>query len=78
MRTLLAMAGVLEFEGGRIGQFDCGFTLPLRQLLEITGTAGWRPFHVGALCLAVTTLPLLFVSHPPTTDRDPHRRHCIR
>ncbi|TLY57195.1 MAG: MFS transporter [Gammaproteobacteria bacterium] len=43
-------------------------------LLEITGTAGWRPFHVGALCLAVTTLPLLFVSHPPTTDRDPHRR----
>src|SRR5207253_413574 len=43
-------------------------------LLEITGTAGWRPFHVCALWLAGTALPLLLVSHPPTTDRDPHRR----
>ena len=41
-------------------------------MLEVTGTAGWRPFHIGALCLAFTTLPLLFVRHPPRTDRDPH------
>jgi MFS family permease len=30
-------------------------------LLQITGTAGWRPFAVGALCLALTALPLLLV-----------------
>lgn len=36
----VAMSGILEFPGGRVGQFDCGFTLPLRQWLEITGTDG--------------------------------------
>src|ERR1700682_4083938 len=36
-------------------------------LLQITGTAGWRPFDVGALCLAVTALPLLPVR--PTARR---------
>src|SRR5262245_16427421 len=36
----LAMSGVLEFGGGRVGLFDCGFTLPLRQWLEISGTEG--------------------------------------
>ena len=27
-------------------------------LLELTGTRGWRPFAVGALCLLLTLLPL--------------------
>src|SRR5262249_43917511 len=36
----LAISGVLEFNGGRVGLFDCGFTLPLRQWLEISGTEG--------------------------------------
>src|SRR5439155_12073317 len=36
----LSMSGVLEFVGGRVGLFDCGFTLPLRQWLEISGTEG--------------------------------------
>ncbi|HXG13378.1 MAG TPA: Gfo/Idh/MocA family oxidoreductase [Gemmataceae bacterium] len=34
------MSGLLEFGDGRAGTFDCGFTLPLRQWLEITGTEG--------------------------------------
>jgi MFS family permease len=29
-------------------------------LLQLTGSAGSRPFYVGALCLASTALPLLF------------------
>jgi len=37
-------------------------------LLQITGTSGWRPFGVGALCLALTALPLLAVRDPPTGD----------
>ncbi|HTK76388.1 MAG TPA: Gfo/Idh/MocA family oxidoreductase, partial [Gemmataceae bacterium] len=36
----LGMSGVLEFPGDRVGVFDCGFTLPLRQWLEISGTEG--------------------------------------
>jgi MFS family permease len=27
-------------------------------LLQVTGTSGWRPFAAGALCLALTALPL--------------------
>jgi predicted dehydrogenase len=34
------MSGLLGFTDGRTAAFDCGFTLPLRQWLEITGTAG--------------------------------------
>jgi predicted dehydrogenase len=34
------MSGVLRLTDGRVGAFDCGFTLPLRQWLEITGTEG--------------------------------------
>src|SRR6516225_6694610 len=33
-------------------------------LLQLTGTSGWRPFVVGALCLALTALPLLLVRAP--------------
>jgi predicted dehydrogenase len=36
----VAMNAVLEFPGGRAALFDCGFTLPLRQHLEIVGTHG--------------------------------------
>jgi predicted dehydrogenase len=36
----LSMSGILEFPGDRVGVFDCGFTLPLRQWLEISGTEG--------------------------------------
>ncbi|HWX68296.1 MAG TPA: MFS transporter [Steroidobacteraceae bacterium] len=37
-------------------------------LLQLTGTAGWRPFSVGALCLALTALPLLSARDPPAGD----------
>ncbi|MFN4258665.1 MAG: Gfo/Idh/MocA family protein [Gemmataceae bacterium] len=34
------LSGLLDMGKGRVGAFDCGFTLPLRQYLEITGTEG--------------------------------------
>lgn len=34
------MSGTLWFADGRIAAFDCGFTHPFRQWLEITGTTG--------------------------------------
>jgi predicted dehydrogenase len=36
----LEMSGVLSLADGRVGTFDCGFTTPLRQWLEITGSEG--------------------------------------
>ena len=33
----LEMSGILWFADGRVGTFDCGFTLPLRGWLEIVG-----------------------------------------
>jgi predicted dehydrogenase len=36
----LAMSGVVWLADGRVGTFDCGFTTPMRQWLEITGTEG--------------------------------------
>jgi MFS family permease len=42
-------------------------------LLQMTGTVGSRPFIVGALCLAFTVLPLLFV-HQPSVDSGPRVR----
>jgi predicted dehydrogenase len=39
------MSGVLEFANGRMGMFDCGFNSPMRQWLEITGTAGVIRVH---------------------------------
>lgn len=36
----LSMNGLLKFAAGRVGEFDCGFTLPLRGWLEIAGTRG--------------------------------------
>jgi predicted dehydrogenase len=44
------MSGTLWFPDGRVGAFDCGFTLPSRGWLEIVGTQGvvsvpemWQP-----------------------------------
>jgi MFS family permease len=37
-------------------------------LLQVTGTSGWRPFGVGALCMALTALPLLAARDPPSGD----------
>jgi D-xylose 1-dehydrogenase (NADP+, D-xylono-1,5-lactone-forming) len=36
----LEMSGILWFADGRMGTFDCGFTLPLRGWLEIVGREG--------------------------------------
>ncbi|MBY0227897.1 MAG: Gfo/Idh/MocA family oxidoreductase [Gemmataceae bacterium] len=36
----VAMSGVLTFADGRQAGFDCGFTAPMRQWLEITGETG--------------------------------------
>ncbi len=36
----LEMTGLVWLADGRVGAFDCGFTTPLRQWLEITGTEG--------------------------------------
>jgi xylose dehydrogenase (NAD/NADP) len=36
----VAVNGLLWLDDGRVGAFDCGFTLPLRTWLEITGTEG--------------------------------------
>ena len=35
-----AFAGMLQFPGGLVGQFDCGLRLPLRDELEAVGTEG--------------------------------------
>jgi predicted dehydrogenase len=39
------MSGTVEFGGGRTGAFDCGFTAPLRQWLEVIGTTGVIRVH---------------------------------
>jgi D-xylose 1-dehydrogenase (NADP+, D-xylono-1,5-lactone-forming) len=39
------MDGIVRLADGRVGTFDCGFTLPLRQRLEITGTEGVIEVH---------------------------------
>jgi predicted dehydrogenase len=41
----IEMSGTLTFAGGRMGSFDCGFTAPLRQWLEVTGTKGVIRVH---------------------------------
>jgi xylose dehydrogenase (NAD/NADP) len=39
------MSGTLWFADGRLATFDCGFTHPFRQWLEITGTTGVVHVH---------------------------------
>jgi predicted dehydrogenase len=36
----VSMSGLLWLADGRVGVFDCGFTSPLRQWLEVIGTTG--------------------------------------
>jgi MFS family permease len=43
-------------------------------LLQITSTAGWRPFGVGALSLALTALPLLAAQEHPAGAAGPRDR----
>jgi MFS family permease len=41
-------------------------------LLQLTGTSGGKPFYVGALCLALTALPLFLPGHEPSrSERSP-------
>ena len=43
-------------------------------LLQITGTSGWRPFATGALCLALTALPLFAARDHTAADSAPRGR----
>jgi MFS family permease len=47
-------------------------------LLQLTGTSGWRPFVVGAVCLALTALPLLAARDPETGDATGDRLQWLR
>jgi MFS family permease len=48
-------------------------------LLQLTGTSGWRPFAAGALCLALTALPLLAARDRSTrADVRPDRLQWLR
>jgi MFS family permease len=47
-------------------------------MLGITGTAGSKPFEVGALALALTALPLLLVSHAPPAAPSRERLPWLR
>jgi MFS family permease len=46
-------------------------------LLQFTGSAGNLPFHVGALCLAATALPLFFSRHESRVDHQPLRKQPL-
>ena len=46
-------------------------------LLEFTGTTGWLPFIVGAMTLAVTAVPLLFIHDPPASADSYHRARLV-
>lgn len=47
-------------------------------MLGITGTAGSKPFEVGALALALTALPMLFVPHTPPAALSRERLRWLR
>jgi MFS family permease len=47
-------------------------------MLEVTGTAGSKPFEVGALALALTALPLLLVPRGPNATRSRERLPWLR
>jgi MFS family permease len=46
-------------------------------LLQFTGSAGNRPFYVGAFCLAATALPLFFSRHESRVDHQPLRNRPL-
>ena len=43
-------------------------------LLQLTGTSGWWPFGAGALCLALTALPLFAARSGSDSDAAPRER----
>jgi predicted dehydrogenase len=54
----LETTGVLWLADGRVGTFDCGFTMPMRQWLEVVGTEGvlrvqdmWLPDEQAAFTI---------------------------
>jgi predicted dehydrogenase len=62
------MNGLLYFANGRMAAFDCGFTLPLRGWLEITGSDG------------VVRIPDMWVPTDPATfevHRDEHPTEVV-
>jgi D-xylose 1-dehydrogenase (NADP+, D-xylono-1,5-lactone-forming) len=62
------MNGMLYFADGRMATFDCGFTLPLRGWLEITGSDG------------VVRIPDMWVPTDPATfeaNRDGHPTEVV-
>ena len=67
-----------ESRGSIMGVYATVFALGVVAgpvMLQLTGTAGWPPFGVGALALALTALPLLRIAHvpPPAHDSGPPR-----
>src|SRR5207248_1690747 len=67
-KNVRLMDGVLEFDNDRVGQFDCGFTAPLRQWLEVAGTGGVIRVHD------------MWVPHGPADyvlDREGQRREQV-
>jgi predicted dehydrogenase len=55
----LAFAGTLEFDGGLLAQFQCGFTSDIRSELEVIGTEGRmvvpQPFRIEEAGIDVWT-----------------------
>jgi predicted dehydrogenase len=62
--------GIVWLADGRVGTFDCGFTLPMRQWLEITGSEG------------VLRVPQMWVPRPGhmtyTIDREGQAPEVVR
>lgn len=53
-----------ESRGAVMGMYGTIFSIGIIAgpvLLEFTGTRGWQPFAIGALCLALTLLPLMLL-----------------
>jgi len=46
-------------------------------LLQVSGTAGWLPFYIGAISLAVTAAPLLWVHTPEVSDGESYRTRLL-
>ncbi len=65
----LETSGIVWLADGRVGTFDCGFTMPMRQWLEITGSE------------AVLHVPQMWVPRPGQSsfiiEREGHEPECI-
>lgn len=67
----LEMSALLWFPDGRVASFDCAFTQPLRQWLEVTGTTGvirvpemWLPDAQAAFTLERDGKPAEVITTP--------------